>query len=87
MASANEVLSFLRILTSNSSEATAAEKRKEFDEVLLSNMERLNDALSKKGRFPQLEKHLENPSRGKELSLALCEKMEICKKGNLENKE
>ena len=86
MASATEILSFLRILTSNASKATPAEKRKEFDEVLLSNMERLEDALGKKGRFPQLEKHLENRRRGKELSQAFCENMEICKKANLENK-
>ena len=77
MASATEVLSFLRTLTSNASNATPAEKKKEFDEVLLSNMERLKDALGKKGRFPQLEKHL--------LSQALCENTDICKKGNLDN--
>ena len=64
MASVTEVLSFLRILTSNASKATPAEKRKEFDEVLLSNVERLKDALGRKGRFPQLEKHFENHSRG-----------------------
>ena len=73
MASVTEVLSFLRILTSNASKATPAEKGKEFDEVLLSNVERLKDALGRKGRFPQLEKHFENQSRGKELSLAFCE--------------
>ena len=86
MASATEVLSFLRILTSNATKATPAEKRKEFDEVLLSNMERLKDALGRKGRFPQLEKHFEKHSRGKELSLAFCENTEICKTGNLDNK-
>ena len=86
MASVTKVLSFLRILTSNASKATPAEKRKEFDEVLLSNMERLKDALGRKGRFPQLEKHFEKHSRGKELSLAFCENTEICKTGNLDNK-
>ena len=85
MASATEVLSFLRILTSNASKATPSVKRKEFDEVLLSNMERLKDALGKKGRFPQLEKHFENHSRGKNLSLAFCENTDICKKENLDN--
>ena len=84
MASATEVLSFLRILTSNASKATPAEKRKEFDEVLLSNMKRLKDALGREGRFPQLEKHFENHSR--ELSLAFCENTEICKTGNLDSK-
>ena len=85
MASATEVLSFLRILTSNASNATPAEKRTEFDEVLLSNMERLKGALGKKGRFQQLEKHLENHRRAKELSQALCENAETCQKGNLDN--
>ena len=85
MAAATEVLSFLRILTSNASNATPAEKRKEFDEVLLSNMERLKDALGKKGRFPQLEQRFENHRKGKELSQAFCENTEICKKGNLDN--
>ena len=59
MASVTEVLSFLRIFTSNASKATPAEKRKEFDEVLLSNMERFKDAFGRKGCFPQLEKHFE----------------------------
>ena len=81
MATATEVLSFLRILTSNDSKATPAEEREEFDEVLLSNMERLKDALCKRGRFPQLEKHFENRGNGD----AFCETAEICKKGNLEN--
>ena len=71
MASATEVLSFLCILTSNASKTTPVEKRKEFEEVLLSNMGQLKDALGSKGRFPQLEKHFENHSSGKELSLAL----------------
>ena len=86
MASATEVLSFLRILTSNASNTMPAEKRKEFDEVLLSNMERLKDALGKKGCFPQLEKHLENHRRGKEFSLALCENTEIFQEGDLDDK-
>ena len=49
-------------------------------------MERLKDALGRKGRFPQLEKHFENHSRGKESSLAFCENTEICKTGNLDSK-
>lgn len=85
MASASEVLSFLRILTSSASNTMPAEKRKEFDEVLLTNMEGLKDALGKKGRFPQLEKHFENHMIGGELSRAFCESTEICQKGNLDD--
>lgn len=60
MATCSEVLSFLRILTSNSSNATPVEKKKEFHEVLQSNMERLRDALKEKGRLEQLCERLES---------------------------
>ena len=53
MATVTDVLSFLRIFTSN---AAPAEKKTEFSEVLLSNMERLKDALGKKGRLSKIKK-------------------------------
>ena len=58
MATTSEVFSFLRILTSNASNATPTEKKRDFDEVLLSNMERLKDAIGEKGLFPLLEQRL-----------------------------
>ena len=59
MAPCKEVLSFLQTLTSSSSNTSPAEEKKEFDDVLLSNMERLREALGERGRFAQLQERLQ----------------------------
>lgn len=59
MAAAAEVLSYLRILSSNSSSSNSAGKKQDFHEVLLSNMDRLRDALTEKDSLLLLREHLE----------------------------
>lgn len=90
MATVTDVLSFLRILTSN---AAPTQKKTEFDEVLLSKMERLKDALGKKGRLSTLEQRLESQInalhvRSKELSSdqTFCENTEIYENGSPDSK-
>ena len=86
MASPCEVLSFLRILTSNSSNTTPTERKKEFDEVLVSNMKRLRDALDEKGRFVQLQDRLESQLNlhVNENCSSIVENTEVCKKDSSE---
>ena len=86
MASPCEVLSFLRILTSNSSNTTPTEREKEFDEVLLSNMKRLRDALEEKGRFVQLQDRLVSQLNlhVNENCSSFVENTEVCKKDSSE---
>ncbi|XP_078383567.1 transport and Golgi organization protein 6 homolog [Oculina patagonica] len=92
MATATEVLSFLRILTASASNATPAEKKTDFDEVLLSNMERLKDTLGEKGRFLPLKQRLENRTNALHVSVrefsdqTFCQSTEIGNPGS-ENEE
>ena len=86
MASSCEALSFLRILTSNSSNTRPTEEKKEFDEVLLSNMKRFRDALEEKGRFLQLQERLESQLNVHvdENCANFLENSEVCKKDSSE---
>ena len=87
MATASEVLSFLRTLTSNSSNATPVEKKAEFDEVLLSNMDRLKKALREKGKFPLIQQRLEirtnaHVKESENSDQTFDGNTEVCKKSN-----
>lgn len=86
MASPCEVLSFLRILTSTSSNTRSTEREKEFDEVLVSNMKRLWDALGEKGSFVQLQDRLESQLHVhvNENCSNFLENTEVCKKDSSE---
>lgn len=86
MASPCEVLSFLRILTSTSSNTRPTEREKEFDEVLVSNMKRLWDALGEKGSFVQLKDRLESQLHVhvNENCSNFLENTEVCKKDSSE---
>ncbi|XP_067047611.1 transport and Golgi organization protein 6 homolog isoform X2 [Acropora muricata] len=59
MAGVGEVLSSLRILSSNSSSSNSAGKKQDFHELLLSNMDRLRDALAETGSLLLLRERLE----------------------------
>ena len=83
MASCSEVVSFLRTLTSNPSNTTPAEKKREFDDVLLSNMERLRDAVGEESRFAQLKERLEIQNIHSHVAdggMTIDENTGICKK-------
>ena len=86
MASPCEVLSFLRILTSNSSNTGPTERKKEFDEVLVSNMKRLRDAVKEKGSFVQLKDRLERQLNVhvNENCSNFVENTQVCKKDSSE---
>ena len=59
MATVAEALSYLRTLTSNSPNTPPAEKKKDFDELLIFNMQRLRENLCEKGTFPEIERRLQ----------------------------
>ena len=70
MAAPGEVLSFLRILSSNSSSSNSGGKKQDFHELLLSNMDRLRDALVETGSLLLLRERLEmvNARFGEEIA-------------------
>ena len=70
MAGVGEVLSSLRILSSNSSSSNSAGKKQDFHELLLSNMDRLRDALAETGSLLLLRERLEmvNARVGEEMA-------------------
>ncbi|KAK2560130.1 Transport and Golgi organization protein 6-like protein [Acropora cervicornis] len=70
MAGVGEVLSSLRILSSNSSSSNSARKKQDFHELLLSNMDRLRHALAETGSLLLLRERLEmvNARFGEEMA-------------------
>ena len=77
MAPCSELLSYLRILTSNPGNTPSTDRKKEFDDVLVSNIERLSCVLREKGRFAQLQERLD--VQVKKRSETLGESREACK--------